>query len=234
MNSTRLPGKVLMTCVGKPMIELLIERIRRSKTVDKIVIATTTKKPDDAIVAYARKLGVGFFRGSEQNVVQRVTRAMEAAEAEIVVQLTGDNPLVDPNIIDRMVRIYRANKLDYISNKLVRTFPIGLDVQVSSLSILQKSLKLAKDKPTQEHLYLSIYENPGRFRLFNLVAEPELCRPELRFTMDTKEDFDFICAIYKHFYKRENYFTSRQIIKFLDSHPKIVTINQDVVQKSPR
>lgn len=234
MTSTRLPGKVLAPCVGKPMLELLVERVKRSKVVNKIVIATTVNKTDDVIVDCARKIGVGYFRGSEKDVVSRVAEAMEAEKADVIVQLTGDNPLVDPQIIDRMVRIYLANDIDYISNKLVRSYPIGLDVQVASLDVLRKSLAIAKDKPQHEHLFLSIYENPKKFKLFNLLSEPELCRPDLRWTMDTKEDYEFLCAIYEQFYHKNKNFSSLDIINYLEAHPEIVAINQEVVQKSAR
>ncbi|MDO8487488.1 MAG: glycosyltransferase family protein [Candidatus Curtissbacteria bacterium] len=234
MTSTRLPGKVLLPCVGKPILELLVERVKRSKVIHKIVVATTENRTDDVIVECAKKLGIGYFRGSEEDVVSRVTKAMTAENADIVVQLTGDNPLLDPQIIDRMVKIYLANDIDYISNKLVRSYPIGLDVQVASLDVLRESLMIAKDKPQHEHLFLSVYENPKKFKLFNLLSEPELCRPDLRWTMDTEQDYEFICAIYKHFYMKNKNFTSLDVIKYLDTHPEIAAINKNVVQRSAR
>ncbi|MGZ8351049.1 MAG: cytidylyltransferase domain-containing protein, partial [Allosphingosinicella sp.] len=127
MTSTRLPGKVLMECLDRPMLELMVERVRQSATVDEIVIATTVNATDDPIAVLAQRLGVGLYRGSEHDVVQRVTEAHRAAASDLVVQLTGDCPLIDPDVIDQLVRLYAANRFDYASNVVTRSYPIGMD-----------------------------------------------------------------------------------------------------------
>ncbi|MBV8225304.1 MAG: glycosyltransferase family protein [Verrucomicrobia bacterium] len=234
MTSTRLPGKVLKTCMGRPMLELLAERVRRSQYIDAIVVATTTNKPDEEIVDLASRIGIESFRGSENDVVARVTGAMEAAEADVVVQLTGDCPLLDPEIIDQVIRIYAANTFDYVSNCLVRSFPRGLDVQVASLAVLQKSLAVAKDDTQHEHVFLSVYENPERFRLFNIFAPPELCRPDWRWTIDTLEDYACITRIYEMLYPKSPHFSSRDVALLLLMHPEIAELNQEIRQKQVR
>jgi spore coat polysaccharide biosynthesis protein SpsF len=234
MTSTRLPGKVLKSCLGRPLLELLVERVKRSQYIDAIVVATTTNKPDDEIVEVASRVGIESFRGSENDVVARVTGAMETAKADIVVQLTGDCPLLDPEIIDQMIRVYAANTFDYVSNSLVRSFPRGLDVGVASLAVLQESLAIAEDEAHHEHVFLSVYENPDRFRLFNVFAPPELCRPDWRWTLDTPADYACISRIFEMLYPANPHFASADIARLLHHHPEIAELNQEIQQKQVR
>lgn len=234
MTSVRLPGKVLMPCVGQPMLELLVERVRRSRLLDHIVVSTTVNQADDAIVQCARDLDIGCFRGSEEDVVGRVVGAMEAANADIVVQLTGDCPLLDAEVIDQLIRLYQANSFDYVSNTLVRSYPRGLDCQVVSLATLQESLRIAKDAAQHEHVCLSIYENPARFRLFNLMAPPELCRPDQRWTLDTEADYQFITAVYERLYPDNPDFTSAEVQRLLRREPELAALNSEILQKAVR
>jgi spore coat polysaccharide biosynthesis protein SpsF len=234
MTSARLPGKVLMPCVGQPMLKLLVERVRRSRLLDHIVVSTTVNQADDAIVQCARDLGVGCFRGSEEDVVGRVVGAMEAANADIVVQLTGDCPLLDAEVIDQLIRLYQANSFDYVSNTLVRSYPRGLDCQVVSLATLQESLRIAKDAAQREHVCLSIYENPQRFRLFNLMAPPELCYPDQRWTLDTDADYAFITAVYERLYPDNPAFTSAEVQRLLRREPELEALNSEILQKAVR
>jgi spore coat polysaccharide biosynthesis protein SpsF len=234
MTSTRLPGKVLKPCLRRPMLELLVERVSRSRYIDSIVVATTTNEPDQEIVDVASRIGIESFRGSENDVVARVTGAMEAAKADIVVQLTGDCPLLDPEVIDQVIRVYAANGFDYVSNCLVRSYPRGLDVQVGSLALLQASLAIARDAAHHEHVFLSVYENPDRFRLFNIFAPPELCRPDWRWTLDTEADYAYITKIYERLYPENPCFTSADIARLLKTHPEIAELNQEIQQKQIR
>jgi spore coat polysaccharide biosynthesis protein SpsF len=234
MTSTRLPGKVLLKSQGKPMLLHQIERIKRSKYIDEIWIATSTNLKDKAIVDLARDLHVKWHRGSELDVLKRVVDTTKEANADIVVQLTGDCPLIDPEIIDQAIRVYNYNAFDYVSNSLVRSYPRGLDVSVMSAKILNLSLKNAKDAAHHEHIGLSIYENPKKFKLFNIFASPKLCRPDIRITLDTIEDFHLINEIYKNLYKRNKKFSASDIINFLDKHPNIKNINSHIQQKSVR
>jgi spore coat polysaccharide biosynthesis protein SpsF len=231
MTSTRLPGKVLKECLGKPMMELMIERVRRCETIDEIVIATTTNKADDPLEALAKKLNVSIHRGSENDVVQRVVDAHRNAQSEIVVQLTGDCPIIDPEVVDVLVRFYRMNHFDYVSNAVIRSYPIGLDTQVSSFSILEKSLELAKTESDHEHLYATIYKRPEQFRLYHFVGPQELIWPELRLTLDTAEDLALISAVYKALYPSNPAFRTIDIIRFLKANPHLVEINRFIPSK---
>jgi len=223
MTSIRLPGKVLMPCVGRPMLDLMVERVRRSRYLDAIVVATTVNATDDPIVNLAQKLGIRFFRGSEFNVVGRVTAAMQEIQADIIVQLTSDCPLIDPQIIDQLLRIYASNDFDHVSNTILRSYPDGLDVQVSSLPILEKCYALCENDKDREHLFYTIRKNRDKIKTFQVLAPPELCWPQWRWTLDTIDDYHQICRIYEHFYHKDPTFTSHDIAKFMFSDSSLTT-----------
>src|SRR5439155_17526415 len=130
MRSSRLPGKVLRPVVGKPLLELLIERLRRARRIDQVVVATTDNPADDAIAEVAGRSGAACFRGSEEDVLDRVLRAAQSVAADVIVEITADCPLADPHVVDRMVEVYLANKYDYVANVLRPTYPAGFEVQV--------------------------------------------------------------------------------------------------------
>jgi spore coat polysaccharide biosynthesis protein SpsF len=219
MTSTRLPGKVLMPCVGKPMLELMVERVRRSRHIDEIVVATTVNTTDDPIVKLAEKLGVRCFRGSEFDVAGRVTTAMQATRADIVVRLTSDCPLIDPDVIDQMIRIYEANDFDHVTNAIIRSYPDGLDVQISSLAILEKSYALCENDKDREHVFYTVRRNLDKIPTFHVLAPPELCWPQWRWTLDTMEDYRRICRIYEQLYPKNQTFSSKQIAGIMLAEP---------------
>ena len=215
MTSKRLPGKVLMPCVDRPMLELMVERVKRSRYVDAIVVATTVNATDDPIVNLAQKLGIRFFRGSEANVVERVTTAMREVQADIIVQLTSDCPLIDPEIIDQLLRIYASNDFDHVSNTILRSYPDGLDVQVSSFPILEKCYALCENDKDREHLFYTIRKNRDKIKTFQVLAPDDLCWPQWRWTLDNIDDYHLICRIYEHFYAKNPTFSSRDIARFM-------------------
>jgi spore coat polysaccharide biosynthesis protein SpsF len=219
MTSTRLPGKVLKPCLNRPMLELMVERVKRSRYLDAIVVATTVNATDDPIVQLAQRLNIDFFRGSEFDVVGRVTGAMQTAKADIIVQLTSDCPLIDPEIIDQFVRIYAANDFDHVSNAILRSYPDGLDVQIASLPVLEKSYALCENDKDREHLFYTIRRNADKISTFHVLAPPELCWPQWRWTLDTIEDYNRICRIYEHFYAKNPAFSSYDIAEFMHSEP---------------
>lgn len=221
MTSTRLPGKVLLPCIGRTMLELMVERVRRSRHLDAIVIATTVNKTDEPIVELAQKLDLGLFRGSELDVAGRVTAAMQAAKADVVVRLTSDCPLIDPEVIDQIVRIYLANDFDYVTNAVVRTYPDGLDVQVASLQILERCYQLCENDKDREHVFYSARRHADKIKMFHVVAPPELCWPQWRWTLDTQKDYQRICRIYENLYQRDPAFTSRAIAQLMHAEPDL-------------
>lgn len=234
MTSTRLPGKVVLPILGRPTLELLIERLQRAQCLGGIVVATTTNATDDVLEALAVRLGVECFRGSEEDVLGRVLGAAGATGAELIVEITGDCPLVDPAIIDHLVGIYRTNRYDYVSNTLKRTYPRGLDVQVFSSATLAEVARLTDDPVDHEHVSLYIYEHPERFRLFNLESGLPEKYWDLRLTVDTPEDFALIQGIYERLYPGNPKFAMRDILDLLDRNPDLLDLNKHIRQKAVR
>ena len=223
MGSKRLPGKSMMDIEGKPMLEHLIERVKRSETLDSIVVATADKAKDDAIVDLAERCGVNWFRGSEEDVLDRYLKAAEKFKADIVVRICADSPLTDPFEIDKLVRHHVKTNADYSYNNLPhpKGLPDGAGAEVISIDILKKIHKLATEQPHREHVTLFILDNPGLFRIERLDADPELRRDEFRLDVDYKEDLEFIREIYKRLYKPEEIIKLKEVIELLDKHPEM-------------
>jgi spore coat polysaccharide biosynthesis protein SpsF len=234
LRSSRLPGKVLRPAVGKPMLELLIERLRRARRIDEIVVATTDNPADDAIEELARRLGAGCFRGSEEDVLDRVLRAAQSVAADVIVEITGDCPLTDPRIVDRMVEVYLANKVDYVANVLKRTYPDGLEVQVFATALLAEVASLTQDPADREHVSLYIYEHPERYQLHNVESHLPEKYWELRLTLDTPEDFELIAAIYHELYPKNPAFTLDDVLRLLDRRPELLALNAEIHDKPVR
>lgn len=231
MAATRLPGKVLKPLAGAPALSRLIERAKRVNKVDCIVVATTDREGDEAIVDLANDVGVKSFRGSESDVMGRVLGAAQAHELDIIVELTGDNPLVDPALIDRVIREFEASGADYAANIIERTFPLGMDIQVFPISVLADAASRTTDPQHREHVSLYIYRTPERYRLHNVAASAEFRRPDLRMTLDTDPDYQVISAVFDELYPSDPAFGLGSIIRFLDSRPDLVALNADVAHR---
>jgi spore coat polysaccharide biosynthesis protein SpsF len=229
MTSTRLPGKVLKEVCGIKSLELMYKRIEQNKYVNNIIIATTINKQDDEIVNWCNQNNISYYRGSEQNVYERVLQTHIEYNTDTIVELTGDCPLLDPKLIDEAIEIYINNDYDYVSNSLKMTYPIGMAVQVYSLDIL-KSISKNRNLEYQdkEHVTPYLYTS-GKYKIFNIKAPPELTMPKLSVTLDTKEDFEVIQNICKYFDGFR--FGIEDIISFAKQNPKLVSINQDIHRK---
>ena len=234
MSSSRLPGKVLLPLAGKPALERLVERARRAKKIEDVVIATTVNPQDDPIVDWARKAGVSVFRGSEEDVLLRVLEAARAFKGEVIVELTGDCPLLDPAHIDELVGFWEESGLDYVSNTLERTYPRGFDTQVFARSVLEEVDRLTQDPADRENVSLYIYEHPQRYKLGGNTAPPELYGPDIRICTDTREDYEVIGRIYDALYPNNPAFGAREIMDYLRAHPEVAAINARIQQKKAR
>ena len=234
MGSTRLPGKTLNEIVGKPLLELLIERLKRAQKVDEIVVATTTAPEDEAIARLADRIGVKWFRGSSEDVLDRVLQAAKAHNADIIVEMTGDNPLLEPQLVDEAIEIYLNGVYDYVSNAIKETYPDGLNVQVFSVKTLDEVAQTTNDPADRENVSLYIYEHPEKYRLYNMAAPPEYHHPEYRWTVDTDEDFRFATAIYEKLYDKKPDFSIADIMKLLKKKPDLLKINAEIKQKPVR
>ncbi len=228
MASSRLPGKILADAEGKPMLERMIERLRHVSSLDEIVIATTKNSSDDPVEALARSLGTGIWRGSEEDVLSRVLDAAAAYQADVIVELTGDCPLIDPAIVNHVISEYRRLGVDYVSNVLERSFPIGMDTQVFSAKTLADAASRTSDPADREHVSLFIYRHPEIYSLANVKAAQSETRPDLRLTLDTPEDLQVIRQIFGALLPSGNSFPLKAMIDFLDLHPEVAALNAQV------
>lgn len=231
MTSTRLPGKVLKAAVGKPMLELMIERLRRVPSLDGIVVATTVNATDDPVAALAERLGVGVWRGSEEDVLTRVLDAAVRHKIDVIVETTGDCPLIDPQAVEECIQAYRAAGVDFAANVLERTYPIGMDTRIFSTAVLADVARRTDDPVDHEHVSLYIYRHPELYTLRNVSAPPALTRPELALTLDTPEDYSLIQAIFEALYPKNPAFALADMLAFLDRRPDIAALNAHVRRK---
>jgi spore coat polysaccharide biosynthesis protein SpsF len=231
MGSTRLPGKVLKKVLGKTLLEYQIERVKRAKTIDEIIIATTTKERDDQIVQLCQQLSIPYYRGSEEDVLSRYYEAATEFSVDVVVRLTSDCPIIDPNVIDKVVEHYLENKdrYDYVSNTLTRTYPRGLDAEVMSYEVLKRAHEEAKELVYREHVTAYIYHHPDQFRLCNVSNEKD--ESKHRWTVDTEEDFELIEKIISKLYPENTYFNMDDVLKLIDENPTWFDINSHIEQK---
>ena len=152
MTSSRLPGKVLLPAAGKPMLEHLVNRLRAVPSLHGIVLATTVNSTDDELEIFAKRIGIDYYRGSEEDVMARVIGAAESISADVIVEITGDCPIIDPQIVEQTIRVFMANQADYVSNAQVRSYPDGMDVQVFRLTTLQRSAAMTNNALDHEHV----------------------------------------------------------------------------------
>ncbi|HEY3902199.1 MAG TPA: glycosyltransferase family protein [Chthoniobacter sp.] len=234
MNSSRLPGKVMLPILGKPALQLLIERLGRAKTLDGIVIATTTHPADAVIERLAAKLGVGCFRGSEEDVLERVLLSAQSAQADVIVEITGDCPMLDPEMVDAVVESHRTGQYDYVSNVIGRPLPLGLSVQAFATAVLAEVSKLTQDPADREHVSLYIYEHPERYRLHTVIMEEAEKHNDIRVTLDTAEDYALIEALFEVLLPINPTFTFHDVVELCRRRPELLELNRHIVQKRAR
>ena len=231
MTSNRLPGKVLLPALGMPMLTHLITRLKSVESIDDIVIATTVNDADQPIVNFAKENGIHCFRGSEEDVMSRVIAAAESLDADVVVEITGDCPIIDPDIVEQTIQIYIHNNVDYVSNGHIRSYPDGMDTQVFSLETLNKSASMTNEKLDHEHVTLHIRNNPEIFSHLYLIAPPSLYWPELGLTLDEEADYRILKEIIETIGVDNSLFSCAEAINFLRQHPELVNINKGVIRK---
>ncbi len=224
MGSTRLPGKVLKDIAGRPMLSYQMERLRRVKRAERIVVATTDQPADDAVERFCQKEKIACVRGSEHDVLARYHLAIERFPADVVVRITADCPLIDPAIVDEAIAAYEP---DYVSNMLETTYPYGMAVEVFSAQALREAHREAKDPAEREHVTPFIYRHPERYRLRSLTMAPNLSHH--RWTVDTPEDFELVSRLLKTL---KPHFTLQDVLAVLDEHPDWCAINAHVEQKA--
>jgi spore coat polysaccharide biosynthesis protein SpsF len=235
MGSSRLPGKVLAQVAGQPVLTRLLRRLRRCRTLDGIVLATSVARGDDALERWAEAEKVVIHRGSEDDVLQRVVEAQRKLDSDVVVEITGDCVLLDPEIIDLAVTMFHENDCDVVSNVRKLSFPAGLDAQVYRLRELEEVANTIWDPAVREHVSLYFYEHPEQYRILHLFAPMRWHAPDYRFQLDYPEDLRFINEIYSRLEPQYgDAFGVEEIMTVLRREPELVTINRNCVEKSPR
>jgi spore coat polysaccharide biosynthesis protein SpsF len=228
MNSSRLPGKILVDVCGYPLIERVIARVSEASLITKVVVATTEEFSDDELVAWCKLHGIDVFRGSVDDVLERFAKCLSEHAGTYVVRVTADDPLKDPAIIDEAIQICLNDpSLDYVSNTLHPTFPEGLDIEVIKRSALLQAAREATLKSEREHVTPYIYGNPDKFKLQNFTMEPNLSA--WRWTVDKPADLDFIRAIYRNF-SNHPLAGYREIIRWIETRPDLMAINAGTIR----
>ena len=236
MGSSRLPGKVLADINGLPAIQRLVNRLSFSQELDNIVLATSTSPKDDALESWANKNGISCFRGSEENVLQRVVDASNYVNCDIIVEITGDCILSDHEIIDQSIITFFENSCDVVTNcGTYLSYPMGIYTQVFRKKDLEWVSKNINDKAVQEHVSLYFYENPEKYKILNLVAPKSYSYPEWRLQLDYPEDLKLLNEIYKHLEKDYGEsFLLKEICNLINKNKYLLEINSHCIEKTPR
>lgn len=235
MQSSRLPEKVLLDVCGQPSLTRLLRRLRQSKLIDDIVLATSTEPQDHVLADWAASEQVACFRGSEDDVLSRVVDAQLSMDADIIVEVCGDTPLIDAEVVDHAIETFLANECDVVSNTYKPSYPQGIDAQVFYFKDLAFVAETVWDAAVREHVSLYFYEHPEQYRIIHLIAPPTLKRPNLRLQMDYEEDYRLINEIYRRLEPEHgDGFRTDSILTLLDANPDLRNINRHRAEKPVR
>lgn len=231
MGSTRLPGKVMRSIAGRPMIDRVVQRAARIRGVDEVVVATSENRLEAPLVERVSAMeGVELFRGPEHDVLERYCRAARAFEADAVVRITGDCPLLSPRVSSRVVQTYLDDEsCDYATNTLVRTYPRGLDTAVTSCQALERARREARTAVEREHVTVYIWSNPERFEVVNVESDDD--HSDHRWTVDTAEDLELVRRIFEELDTEGEPFEYDEVLELLEENPEWSEINAEIEQK---
>jgi spore coat polysaccharide biosynthesis protein SpsF len=229
MASTRLPGKVLMDLGGQTVLARVVDRLRRTGRIEEIVVATTDSIVDDSIVQECHQLKVEYFRGSENDVLDRYYRAAQVYAAGAVVRVTADCPVIDPQLVDETILVFEQQRADYASNVFPRTYPRGLDTEVFTVAALEQAWRKTPNIYEREHVTPYLYQHPELFRLVSQRGQIDYSH--YRWTLDTAEDLELLRIIYARFSNRD-YFSWSEVIRLMEREPELAELNSRVVQKA--
>lgn len=213
-----------------PMVQHVLTAAAGASLVDDVVLATTTLAQDDPLAKLAKSVGVPVHRGSETDVLGRFVEAIDGIAASAVVRLTGDNPLLDPGVIDIVVAHFLKHDCDYASNSLERSWPRGLDVEVITREALERSDREASEPDYREHVTLYARRHPERFRLVNVRARPQETWPDLRLTIDTAQDLELARSVFDALYVPGRILRIGEVVDWLHAHPEVASLNGQIQQ----
>ena len=228
MGSQRLPGKVLADLGGRPVLEWMLRRAGRAERLDAVLVATTEESEDDAIADFCEQGGYACFRGSSFDVLDRYYQAAKSVQAEVVVRLTGDCPLIDPDLLDSNLRTFLEADapLDFAANRLPgdRTVPIGLDIEICTMAALSRAWTEAEQAHQREHVMPYFYEHPQEFRVLHMRHEPDY--GQYRWTVDSQEDLDLLRRVVTHF--EDDRFSWLDVLALFENQPELAEMNAGV------
>ncbi len=228
--SSRFPDKIFKELGHKPLLWHVVNRIKPARSVDEILIATTTHERDDKIAEWGEKNGIRVFRGSEENVLSRYMEAAKWANADIIVRITSDDPFKDYRLIDRCVEVMKVNRCDFVCNNMPPSFPEGLDIEVITFSALKISNENASSDFEREHVTQYIHKNLDKFKVENISSSENLSHH--RWTIDTEEDYLFVCKVYDFFENKKELFLPEDIYPLLEKNPLWLEINNKVIRSN--
>lgn len=223
MGATRLPCKMMMEILDKPVVHHVIERVKKARLVNDIWLATTVNPEDDVLANWAKDNNVKYYRGSVNDVLDRYYQTALLAQADTVIRITGDCPLIDPEVVDQVVGEYLKGGYDYICNRQPPTFPDGLDTEVFSMATLKKDWEEATLKSDREHVSTYIWRHPNIFKLKSIYNPVDLSGQ--RWTLDTKEDLEFLKLIFEELQKKQQFGHLAEVLAILKEHPDWLKIN---------
>lgn len=231
IGSKRLPAKVVKPIsFEKTPIEWIMYRLSFCNEVDKIVLSTSDGADNDPVQVLAEKIGLDFFRGSESDLVSRIYHTAKMFKADAIVRITADCPLVDPKLVDEMIKIYRHNpEVDYVTNVMPRTYPHGLDVEIVSFKTLERLFNEVNDPIYREIITTTIMEHPDVYKIINVKNHNNLS--EIRLTLDYPEDFTLISKVFEKLYQNGKLFCLDDLVKLFKDQPDLLDINRQWVDK---
>ena len=226
-GSSRLPNKVVAEIEGKPMIFYVIDRVKQIKSVEQIILATTQEENDKILTEIAKQNSIGSFVGDSIDVLDRGYQCALQNNADPIIRITGDCPLIDPDIVEEMLEFYLKNNYDYVSNRINPKYPDGLDVEIYSFNTLQMAAQNAKWSSERELVTTYITKNPKNFKIFSYENQEDLS--EYRWTVDEQKDLEFIRKIYSIMKPKTN-FSMKEIVEILSKNSELLKINAGIMR----
>lgn len=232
-TSNRLPNKVLLNlpyASNKTVLEQVVERIKKSKHINKIFIATTRNNTDDQIEELCAKMKVDCYRGSEEDVLSRYYEVATKIQADHIIRITSDCPCIDYEVIDLLIEFHLKNKNDFSSNNQIHSFPHGMDCEIVTYQALSEAFDNSTEKYEREHVMPYIYKShPDKYKIG--ILQDSQNNYDIRITLDTNEDYILLCLVYDFLYKRNNFFKKKEIVELFQDKKYLYKINRNIEQK---
>lgn len=226
--STRLPGKALLTFKGKTSMEHIVDRLRKSRHVNKILVATTINPEDIKIIELCKKIDVQCYQGSVNDVLDRYKVGIGLTDATHILRITADCPIIDYSIVDKVIDLHLKEDADLTSNAITETFPDGYDCEIVKASVLYDAWKYAIKLTDREHVTTYIKDNYIKYKIREMICPDNL--NHLRFTLDEKEDYELLTIVFNELYDKNNYFGLGEVLDLIRRRPEIVKINKNIIR----